>query len=291
MPMAGGCAAHRRLTSSRVAQARREYPEDSGCATGRDRLRWGARTPHPRRRRPRMEDDRFDDWTRALATSRTRRRFGAALAAGAVAALLGRPAGAAAARCRTDRQCSVNFPKCCGGRCRDTSADPQNCGQCNRICDEDEVCRNGECRSTCPGRQVRCGRRRECVDLQTDPSNCGRCGRECLLNETCERGECTCSGQRCPGPDGSPKCCPDGATCCGTSTGCCPREGVCVNNGRSCCPRTHPQWCDSSGACCQQTDTCCGTQCCPSGATCFNNSLCCPDGSRPCRIGGGCCRR
>ncbi len=231
-----------------------------------------------------MDDDRFDSWTRTLAKARTRRRFGMTLAGGALAALLGRPEGAAAATCRTDRQCRGAFEKCCSRRCIDTSTDRQNCGRCNRVCDEDEVCRNGDCSSTCPGRQVRCGRRRECTNPATDPQNCGRCGKECLLNETCERGACKCSGARCTeGPVG-PQCCANGASCCPRfGTGCCPQEGVCVNDGRSCCPRTHPQWCDSVGACCRATDTCCGTQCCPDGARCWDNRSCCPDGTRPCR--------
>jgi hypothetical protein len=240
-----------------------------------------------------MDESRFDALARSWGTTRSRRAAARALAGGALAALLGRAEGVAAARCRADRDCRGAFQKCCNRRCVDTSADPQNCGRCNHTCDEDEVCRNGACQSTCPTGQVRCGRRRECTNLATDPQNCGRCGKECLPNETCGRGECKCSGARCAeGPIG-PQCCTDGASCCpGRPTGCCPREGVCTNRGQACCPRAQPKFCPAGtrgeGGCCAANDDCCAGLCCPPTATCWPDGTCCPDGTHSCGD-GTCC--
>lgn len=233
-----------------------------------------------------MDGNRFDALARAFTAAATRRRA----LGGIVGAVLAARAGGSAAltRCRKHSQCGGGLQRCCDKRCVDTSDNPRHCGACNQICNEDEVCRNGACRSTCPGDLVRCGPERKCVNLKTDETNCGRCGKECLPGETCEGGACKCSGSRCLDPEGAPKCCRDGATCCRNSSGCCPKEGVCVFGGRVCCPKTHPVWCDDIERCCGAGSTCCGTKCCPAAARCFGGRLCCPEGSKGCS-NGICC--
>ena len=205
-----------------------------------------------------MDGKRFDAFAVLFARTVSRRAGAKALAAGAAAALLSRPHGAAAAPCRTDRECGGGGKLCCSGRCVQTASDPSNCGRCNRICTEEEVCLNGDCVSNCPGRQVRCGRERECVDTRSDTSHCGRCGNDCdrrERHETCVRGTCTCEGERCAGGR------------------CCPRGYACVEGG--CCPVSAPQLCGNG-------------RCCPDGATCCRDETCCPNGGTCCR-GGGCC--
>ncbi len=89
-----------------------------------------------------MDSSRFDGITRAVATSRTRRRALQALGGGALAGLLGVTgvADTAAAPCRGKR-------KKCGAKCVNTKKDNKHCGKCNNACQGQNSCKNGKCTS------------------------------------------------------------------------------------------------------------------------------------------------
>lgn len=102
-----------------------------------------------------MNPSTFDDLTKTLATSTSRRQALKTIAATALGGILGlsgigtafakcKPAGIG---CNSNSQCCSGG--CCHGTCRDLSNDPNNCGKCGNVCSTG-VCQNGTCTSTCP---------------------------------------------------------------------------------------------------------------------------------------------
>lgn len=81
----------------------------------------------------------------------------------------------------------------CGGRCVDTSSDPNHCGTCGRECPGYQACVDGTCVTRCPEGQTLCGS--QCATLETDRAHCGACGRACGPGEVCSAGRCaaTCA--------------------------------------------------------------------------------------------------
>jgi hypothetical protein len=91
--------------------------------------------------------------------------------------------------------------------CVDLQTDPNNCGQCGKVCRAPRtscvagkcVCPPGRARSAasdtlcCPEGQTECAG--ACVDLSTDPNNCGQCGVQCPQGDTCVNGSCQGGGQ------------------------------------------------------------------------------------------------
>jgi Stigma-specific protein, Stig1 len=77
----------------------------------------------------------------------------------------------------------------CNDQCVDISQDPENCGDCNKIC-ASGVCLVGSC-LVCQAEESVCGQ--ECVNLATDPDNCGSCGTPCT-NGLCSSGQCEAAG-------------------------------------------------------------------------------------------------
>ena len=77
----------------------------------------------------------------------------------------------------------------CNDQCADIALDPENCGQCNKICGSG-VCIDGSCLECGDGESV-CGR--TCVNLATDPDNCGFCGYPCMSG-LCSTGLCEAAG-------------------------------------------------------------------------------------------------
>jgi hypothetical protein len=51
--------------------------------------------------------------------------------------------------CNSGQACASKgdgvFPTCCGAQCVDMETDINNCGDCNRRCARDKVCRGGAC--------------------------------------------------------------------------------------------------------------------------------------------------
>jgi hypothetical protein len=170
-----------------------------------------------------MEERRFDNLTRRLAASTSRRSVLKALVVSAAASALGALGGSAAAQGKTDAAhfCASVFPpgpnrgKCvsdaahggglyaqCGGNpanvcsgpngpfCPDFSSEPSNCGGCGMTCASDESCSNGSCVSVCQPSTSECNG--QCVDLSQDPNNCGTCGNVCTGGQICSAGVCGC---------------------------------------------------------------------------------------------------
>jgi hypothetical protein len=94
--------------------------------------------------------------------------------------------------CNSQRQsCSGCVGPCkggqfCGGICRDTRSDPNNCGACGNICSGGAACSSGVC--ACPPGLTGCNG--ACTDTSTDPNNCGACGTTCSASQACCNGAC-----------------------------------------------------------------------------------------------------
>lgn len=74
----------------------------------------------------------------------------------------------------------------CDGRCIDVHENPDNCGDCDVVCGDDEFCHDGAC-------ACRVGLRScddVCVNQSIDPANCGQCGLTCSAQESCVAGQC-----------------------------------------------------------------------------------------------------
>jgi hypothetical protein len=207
-----------------------------------------------------MEQDRFDDLTRALARGTSRRQalklLGGSLAGGLLA-FLGVGEAAADNLCKPIGKKCNKTSQCCGvanatvtcngtcqvgackagfGNCDDNPANGcetplntnTNCGACGNACTEDQTCQDGKCVSVCP----------------PSPACSDTC--HCDPGQTCVNGTC-CSGQVC----GS-TCCDFFETCCGST--CCGFGQTCVN-----------------GTCCFSSQVC-GSTCCGFGQTCVDGT-------------------
>ncbi len=176
--------------------------------------------------------------------------------------------------CAKDGTCPSGFD-CVQGQCTaflacgSVQSDPDNCGECGRVCPGQVPCIAGACQ--CPEGTTTCGT--ACVDTQADAKHCGRCGKACAGGQVCEQGTCACSpdnvcagkcrdlasdAQNC-GACGSR--CPTGAYC---------QEGFCrrCNEGELLC----------NGACVPSDAKNCG-QCgraCDRGLTCEDGACVCP---------------
>lgn len=179
-----------------------------------------------------MNDSRFDELTKALASSTSRRQALKALAAttaGAILSLSGLDT-AFARHCRTfGAQCSSNA-ECCSGYC------PQTTYQCG--CPPGTQLCNGSCVSTsCPAGQT------------FSPSAC-MC---CPNSQLCTNGTCCATGTACL----NNTCCPTTQVCVNPSTGiatCCAAGYKCLTNGTCAKPCTTNADCPSSCSCLQDTD-------------------------------------
>jgi hypothetical protein len=77
----------------------------------------------------------------------------------------------------------------CNDQCVDPTLDPENCGDCNTIC-ETGVCIDRVC-LVCATEETVCGR--QCLNLSTDPDNCGGCDVPCMSG-LCSNGQCEAAG-------------------------------------------------------------------------------------------------
>ena len=185
-----------------------------------------------------MDEQRFDELSKKLATSVSRRqavKILGATAAGGLGALFG-ARGAFAhhnANCRSvGDNCRANA-ECCAGACVDFHC-------------------------VCPGGSVLCPATNECLPV---------CQGETFFNpDTCEC-ECAPGTSKC----GEFTCCPDGTLCCSDEVfgQCCPPDFTCC--GFECCPPGFQ--CDPGGFCVPLCQTA-GNPCffdndCGQGCQCF----------------------
>jgi len=119
--------------------------------------------------------------------------------------------------------CAGSFCECapgltdCAGACVDLDNDFEHCGLCNRECEEDQACGEGQCQpQECPGFADACDG--SCTDTDADPLHCGGCSVACDIDETCAEGTCV-------GFNALP-----GEVC-----GECPCESVCDVDEDTCC--------------------------------------------------------
>lgn len=157
-----------------------------------------------------MDEQRFDDLTRRLATATSRRQMLRGLAAGATATILIRfrpdkTAAKAADDCKRDGKACKKDKQCCG------DAICSNVVNGRGVCCTPATCPPGECGTIGDG----CGGTIDCVDFDTDPNNCGGYGIQC------ENGDCVQG--ICEEPCGNDGLCPDACyfECpCGSVGGC-----------------------------------------------------------------------
>ncbi len=188
---------------------------------------------------------------------------------------------------------------CCDGSCSDTYSDPQNCGQCDNVCQPGQLCLYGGCQAvaescaaSAPGTACQqsdgglggcCGTCRQ-LDLETDPSNCGFCGGICSLGATCVGGQCVLADGGYGQCDQAGNSCPSGDTC---------TSSICVTQTCNASDVMEPCWGPGSGVCCgsacvntdEDSSNCglCGTVCstgtfCVSGV-CMPVPTCAADNS------------
>ncbi|MDP9002921.1 MAG: hypothetical protein M3O46_22755, partial [Myxococcota bacterium] len=96
------------------------------------------------------------------------------------------------------------YTKLCGGKCIPIAVDPQNCGDCGKVCGPTEICSASACvpasKGCVPPPQggdpalTICAR--SCVDTLNDSNNCGTptgtsaCGHACPASQGCVNGAC-----------------------------------------------------------------------------------------------------
>ena len=84
----------------------------------------------------------------------------------------------------------------CDETCVDLEHDPEHCGTCDGVCDENAFCAEGACVDRCPAPLVGC--EQTCVDPATSREFCGasgdcqgsRAGVACSDDEVCQDGSC-----------------------------------------------------------------------------------------------------
>ena len=76
--------------------------------------------------------------------------------------------------------------KLCNGNLVVVDSDPLNCGDCDVICSNNEICSAGAC--ACDSGYNLCGN--NCLNLNTDVNNCGSCENVCITGTSCIEGVC-----------------------------------------------------------------------------------------------------
>lgn len=101
--------------------------------------------------------------------------------------------------------CNTGFADCDGnpvnGCEANTNTNDTRCGGCDIRCNDQQICRSGECVARCDATQTACAG--ICRNTLTDTNNCGACGRVCPGGQLCVSGACTST-------------CPAGRRLCGT---------------------------------------------------------------------------
>lgn len=240
-----------------------------------------------------MDQNRFDDLTRALASSTSRRQALKLLGGGLLAALVPGSVFAkgggnsdcakfcastfgantrAAGQCTADAAKGKGLCKQCGSANPSSICCTRNAnGVCSSYsgahcaCPTGQTCVNGTCTVVCPSDTTLCNG--ACVDTTSDGANCGGCGITCSVGH-CNNSHC------CQDSVGSNATCSESLPCCG---------GEC-QDGHCCLP--------PGGATCHGNDQCCSGFCqedgvcgCPDGKVLLDNGSC----ATPCTAPGALC--
>ena len=183
-----------------------------------------------------MEPSRFDDLTKALATSTSRRQALKTIAAttlGSILGLSGIGTAFGAPKChRNGLGCDTNS-QCCSGYC----ANGEKCTcppapACNSICPcpSGQTCQNGQCVTPCEGLQQPCTSASQCCDTGQGKTTCESNSVAVVCCNTpggsCSQGLDCCGGTYCVG--GTCQCVLSGDGCF-YNTDCC--SGTCNNSG------------------------------------------------------------
>jgi hypothetical protein len=186
-----------------------------------------------------MNPSNFDDLTKALANSTSRRHALRTIVTASVGSLLG-VGGISTAFGRHRRRSKIAKP----------SGPPPGNSNCAKWCAQvfgPNTPAAGQCTSDAARGRGLC---KECGSVAPSSICCVR------VNGYCNGTAGACCSAGCPG-------CPTGQTC--TTTGCCPNDlacnGVCCTSGQTCV----------NGSCCSNP---CGSTCCGSSETCVNGSCC-----------------
>ncbi|RIK46657.1 MAG: hypothetical protein DCC58_02515 [Chloroflexi bacterium] len=159
-----------------------------------------------------MDDRRFDDLARGLASSSSRRQALKAIGAGVVGAAFSVVGVSSATAKEKDKDkkkpdcCPKDTPTLCGRTCVDLSDDPQHCGGCGNTCVPGGQCVNGVC----------------VAPACDDSSDCPLPADPCLV-AVCASGQCA-SAPRCP----ADATCDNGTCVCPSGTTYCESQNVCV---------------------------------------------------------------
>lgn len=185
-----------------------------------------------------MGYSKFDEFTKALATSTSRRHALKAIGV-TVGGILGLGGvGTALAKCAGIGDSCSQSSQCCIGYCNPstfTCACPSGTVPCggtcvSNVCPDGQVFNPSTCTCACPTGLTECGG--TCTNTSSDPNNCGSCGNHCPSTASCVNGQCCPNSQVCINSTGTVTCCPAGTTClsngtcahpCTTTTATCPR--------------------------------------------------------------------
>jgi hypothetical protein len=251
-----------------------------------------------------MDGQRFDWWTRALASAPSRRGFlrgfaGMIIGGGFAASVDDAEAASSCQICRRGRcaprpdgtrcaSCGV----CLSGACVPDAENP--CGACKQCsaatlrcvnrpnstaCGSCGSCVNGSCRSNadaCP----ECARCQRSVTGYSCSSGCSE-GQRCCANNECVGADACCADETKCGDE----CCDRRTETC-TAEGCCPRDDVCGSGSNAeCCGQAEE--CLRDSGCCPTLRICrsleSGSEIC-----CSEGELCCPSDNR-CKPPSECC--
>lgn len=94
------------------------------------------------------------------------------------------------------QNCHGSNPNKCNGQCVNLQSDKQNCGDCGKVCDSDEVCHHGRCASSNNNNQATCtdGKKNgKETDIDCGGSTCPACGdgKTCKNSTDCSSGVCS----------------------------------------------------------------------------------------------------
>jgi hypothetical protein len=255
-----------------------------------------------------MDQERFDDLTRALATSQTRRGFLGTVAAALAAALTAAESSAAPkvdkpSKCYGAGSHCTNARQCCSGMCLNRQCAPEIAPECvaDLDCPVNEVCQAGSCVPADPDPECDenspCAPVNMCVDGVCVPKPCtthedcggclacqdGYCAEPICGNGVCEPCE---DASSCPGDCTALGCEPGSTQSCYTGPEGTLNVGVCVAGTQTCLnDRT---WGTCTGDTTPGTETCNGLDDDCDGAT-DEGELCPPTETETHKCEGGEC--